>query len=245
MKTMLPRPGRYTGAFRRAATVVALLAATVSSTAVAGDVAETISKAVGVPQIDAFLPDQYSVAKTQALPIDGVWMISSIGKKIRIEQGRAYALEPWLHLFTLKIQPGMVVLQNFRRTGAGRYSADDLPLLGPATMTLTADGNLDVVVQGKLGPARYGLVRVEPQYPDAFNTEVAAANGGSANFAPAPNPSPATPLPGMPATPAAPVVLPQQTAPAPAPAHVAQPPPVPPDCKPIGVDPNTGATICA
>ena len=179
--------------YRAAIAALALLAATISPGASAQDMSQAIADAAGVPQVAAFLPDKYSVATTEALPIDGVWMISSLRKKIRIEQGRAYALDPWVHFFVLKVQPDMVVLQNFRRVGAGRYSADDLPLLGPATMTLKSDGNLDVTVQGKFGPAKYGLMRLQPQYPDALNSELAAMAGGAA------------PVPGVPPMPAAPI----------------------------------------
>ena len=108
----------------------ALLILMLSTPAWSQDMTQALAEAAGIPQIPAFLPDKYSVTRSEALPIDGVWMISTIRKKIRIEQGRAYALDPWLHLFVLKVQPDMVVMQNFRRTDAGRYAADDLPLMG-------------------------------------------------------------------------------------------------------------------
>jgi hypothetical protein len=220
-----------------------------ASPALAQDMTQALAEAAGVPQIPAFLPDKYSVSRSEALPIDGVWMISTIRKKIRIEQGRAYAVDPWLHLFVLKVQPDMVVLQNFRRTDAGSYAADDLPLMGPAEMTLNAKGNLDVVVQGMMGPVRYGLVRLEPQYPDALSAEIQAATGAPVAMprtAPPPSPVAVAPLPGMPpsGTPATPPPVYVQPA--------VEPPPstrpvagTPADCTPIGVDQDTGQTICA
>lgn len=150
-----------------------------SGAATAQDITEAIAEAAGVPQMDAFLPDKYSVAETQALPIDGVWTVSSIRKKIRIERGRAYAVDPWLHMFTLKVRPDMVVLQNFERTSAGQYTADDLPLLGPATMQLKPDGNLSVHVKGALGPAAYTLIKREADDEAALDAEIyAMAHGG-------------------------------------------------------------------
>lgn len=243
----------------RVAAILAALAMTgVAPVAGAQDLAETITKAAGVPQIPAFLPDKYSVERSEALPIDGLWMVSTIRKKIRIEQGRAYAADPWLHMFVLKVQPDMVVLQNFRRTGPGKYAADDLPLMGPAEMTVNAKGNLDVLVRGALGPVKYTLVRVEPQYPAALTAEIQAATGQNVTIpdysAP---PANAAPLPGMPGTtpvnyPVQPAVQPPayQPAPQPAPQPVVQPAPppavtTPADCTPIGVDPDTGQTICA
>lgn len=212
---------------------IALSVTGIAAEGQAQDLTETIAEAAGIPQIPAFLPDQYSVARSEALPIDGVWMVSTIRKKIRIEQGRAYAVDPWLHMFVLKVQPGMVVMQNLRRTGPGEYVADDLPLVGPAEMTLTANGNLEATVKGMFGPVRYKLVRLEAQYPDALTAEVQAATG--AMISP---PSPVAPLPSMPPTPAPVQPLPQ---PAPAPAPVEPPA----NCRAIGIDPDTGETICA
>lgn len=140
--------------------------------AMAQDLTEAIADAAGIPQMDAFLPDKYSVEETEALPIDGVWMISANRKKIKIENGRAYALDPWLHLLTLKIQRDMVVMQNFQRVGPGRYQADDLPLLGPATMQLEGNGNLSVSVAGALGPARYRLIKRDVDNDSSFQSEL-------------------------------------------------------------------------
>ncbi len=138
----------------------------------AQDLTEAIADAAGIPRMDAFLPDRYSVEETGALPIDGVWMISANRKKIKIEQGRAYALDPWLHLLTLKIQRDMVVMQDFQRLGPGKYQADDLPLLGPATMQLEQNGNLSVFVAGALGPVRYRLIKRDVDDSDLFETEL-------------------------------------------------------------------------
>lgn len=283
----LPIPGRRTTV---ASLLVAMLA--MSPGLQAQDMSDAIAEAAGIPNIPAFLPDKYSVARSEPLPIDGVWLISTIKKKIRIEQGRAYAMDPWLHMLVLKVQPDMVVMQNFRRTGAGTYQADDLPLLGPATMTLNGEGNLDVSVQGKLAPVRYGLVRLEAQYPEALAHEVQAATGQTLpvqSLAPVSS----APLPGMPGAGAPPqpgyqqpgygqqppaypqpqpgygqppaypqpqpgygqqppADPPQQTPPPvyplpadPAPQPTPSPGAVPEGCTPIGVDPDTGQTICA
>jgi hypothetical protein len=184
----------------------------------AQDISEAVAQAAGIPQVNAFLPDKYAVAETEALPIDGVWMISTIGKRIRIERGRAYAVDSWLHFFTLKVQPDMVVLRNFQRTSAGHYAADDLPLLGPAQFRLTPDGNLSATVQGVLGPAFYVLVKREVDDDAALQAELAAMVGGGA---PTPLPPPADTEPSPPADrdPLA-------------------------DCKNLDVDPATGDIIC-
>lgn len=175
----------------------------------------------GIPQIPAFLPDRYSVPETEPLPIDGLWLVSTIGKKIRIERGRGYAVDPWLHLFVLKVEPDMVVLRNFRRAGAGVYVAEDLPLLGPATFRLSQDGNLRATVQGALGTVSYNLVKREPAYPQALAREITAMKGDpnapppSLGGEPQPDPSEGPEIENPLAS-----------------------------CKNLGVDPNTGDVVC-
>ncbi len=116
----------------------------------------------GIPQIPAFLPLSHTVPPTsEAMPLDGVWNITSINKRIRIERGRAYAVDSWLHLFVLQVQPNMVVIKDIVKTGAGEYSGNDLPLLGTATFKANASGNLDVTVMAPLGPIRYVLAAVD------------------------------------------------------------------------------------
>ena len=114
-----------------------------------------------VPQIPAFLPSAGSVPKSGPMPIDGTWTISSIGKRVRIEEGRIYAVDPWLHMFVLQVQPGMVVIQNLRPTGPGTYTGDDLPLLGTLQATVNRDGAMDVSVASVFGPVNYQLLPVE------------------------------------------------------------------------------------
>jgi len=114
-----------------------------------------------VPEIPAFLPMASAVPKTEASPIDGTWTVTSIGKRIRIEGGRAYAVDPWLHMFVLKIQPGMVVIRNIRSSDGRTYTGEDLPLMGAFNGTLNPQGSIDVSVAGALGPARYSLSPVE------------------------------------------------------------------------------------
>lgn len=224
---------RRRAAMASGATVILALATFASAApAVAQDLTETIAKAAGVPQMDAFLPDKYSVEESEALPIDGVWMISSIKKKIRIEKGRAYAVDSWLHLFTLKVQPDMVVLQNFQRTGPGKYTADDLPLLGPATFQLKPDGNMSVNVKGTLGPVAYGLIKREADNPAALAAEIAAAAGS-----PVSPPPPAAPAP----TPAPEPI----TDPEPAPEPVTGEPDPFADCSVLDVNRDTGEIFCA
>lgn len=124
----------------------------------AGPAGEMAMAAAGMPQMQAFLPNKAAVPATTEMAIDGVWTVSTIGKKIEIDRGRAYAVDPWLHMFSLKVQPGMVVMRNIRQTGEGAYVADDLPLMGKATLVDNGSGGISVTVQGALGPASYQLI---------------------------------------------------------------------------------------
>lgn len=142
---------------------------------------------VRLAQVNAFLPDRADVPQTGPSPIDGVWTVSTIHRRIRIDRGRGYAVDPWLHLFVLKVQPGMVVLRNFRRVGPGKYVADDLPLQGPATMQLQPDGNISVTVKGALGPAYYSLIQTAADDPVALDAELATLGSGHAQSSSDPN----------------------------------------------------------
>ncbi|MEO0425707.1 MAG: hypothetical protein AAF184_25480 [Pseudomonadota bacterium] len=110
-------------------------------------------------QTPAALPNKSSVPVRESSPIDGTWTISTLGKRIRFEGGRAYAVDPWTHAVFWQIQPDMVVLQNLRRLEPGAWIADDLPLAGPAQMKLATDGNIDVKVKGALFGVSYRLLR--------------------------------------------------------------------------------------
>lgn len=123
--------------------------------------------------IDGFLPNKIDVAGTDPLPIDGIWKISTIKKRIRIEKGRAFAIDGWTHGFILKILPDMVIFNNVKRVGNGQYQADDLPLTGKAAMTLKPDGNIAVRVQTFPFPTSYTLMRETLDDSDAMAAEQA------------------------------------------------------------------------
>jgi hypothetical protein len=128
-----------------------------------------------LPQIPAFLPSVESVAPTAPQPLDGTWLIPSIRKKIRIEGGRAYAVDGWLHMMVLKIEPGMVVIQDITPTAPGKYSGNDLPLLGSWEATVENDRSLAVTVKTALMPVPYKLVPMQLDNPGWYAQEMQAA----------------------------------------------------------------------
>jgi len=184
-----------------------------------------------VPQIPAFLPSMTDVPMTEKLPIDGEWVIDTIRKRIRIEGGRAYAVDSWLHLFVLKVEPLMVVIKGMKRTGPGQYSAQDLPLLGKWTAQLQPDGSLKVDVASVLGPIDYKLIPVRIDNQQSFDLE---RNG---EYAP-----PETAQPGYPAF--QPGYQPPQPVGQPNPATADQPTNRLANCQMLDVDPSTGNVVC-
>ena len=112
-------------------------------------------------QMPAKLPYKDAVPAGATLAIDGDWNISTINKRIRIEGGRAYAIDTWVHALLWRVQPGMVVIRDLEEAAPGRFEGDALPLLGRTTMTARDDGALDVVVAGAMGPVRYVLQPVQ------------------------------------------------------------------------------------
>ncbi|MBE5075029.1 hypothetical protein IM511_12100 [Erythrobacteraceae bacterium E2-1 Yellow Sea] len=111
-------------------------------------------------QIPALLPDKDTVEQTEAMEIDGDWRVNTINKVIRIERGRAYAVEGWTHAFLLKVQPDMVTIRNIRQVDAETYVGDDLPMMGQVTMKVVSPDRIEASVPGLFGPARYVLSRV-------------------------------------------------------------------------------------
>ncbi len=111
-------------------------------------------------QIPAFLPNKDMVAETDPMEIDGDWRVSTINKIIRIERGRAYAIEGWTHAFVLQVQPDMVTIRDIRQVNDTEYVGDDLPMMGRVTMRLVAPDRIEASVPGLFGPMRYTLTRV-------------------------------------------------------------------------------------
>ncbi|MEZ5466402.1 MAG: hypothetical protein R3F18_01885 [Lysobacterales bacterium] len=146
----------------------------------------------------ALLPNKAQVAPGAPSAIDGIWTISTLGKRIRIEAGRAYAVDAWAHLGLLEVQPDMVVIQNIQRVDQGRYGGEDLPLLGRLSAQLQP-GAMDVSVAGAFGPVRYQLIAVQLDDPDAYQRELGAslpAPPPGVTPWPTPNPPPGiTPAP--------------------------------------------------
>jgi len=120
-------------------------------------------------QIPAMLPNVKDTEPGEASQIDGLWSISTIDKLVRIDRGRIYAVDSWLHLFVLKVTPGMVIVHPFKLESAGVFVGYDLPLQGELTGILSGDRLINVTVQGAFGEIKYQLIPRELDNPEAFD----------------------------------------------------------------------------
>ena len=111
-------------------------------------------------QMRALLPTIDEMEPLEDLPIDGVWEIREIQKRIVINDGHAYAEDSWVHAFLFRIEPEQVVLKNIRELANGDFIAQDLPLLANVTFQWVDEGTL----QGRtdaLVPVIYHLDRID------------------------------------------------------------------------------------
>ena len=182
-----------------------------------------------VPQIPAFLPMFDSVAPTPPQPLDGTWLITSIRKKVRIEGGRAYAIDGWVHMMVLKVEPGMVVIQDIVPTAPGKYTGNDLPLMGTWDARVEADRSIAVTVKTALMPISYKLVPMQLDNPQWYAQEMQAAGLSVPRNDPAPR------APGY--QPAPPAYQPPPPGYQPAPPGYRPPPPAAPPPSPRSESP--------
>jgi hypothetical protein len=71
------------------------------------------------------LPIESDVAKTAALPIDGVWLNTTFNKHFQFERGRIWLMDPWV-VGPVRIDPGQVTGVELRQTGPRHFKARDI-----------------------------------------------------------------------------------------------------------------------
>ncbi len=115
----------------------------------------------GVHAAKALLPNESEIGASARLPIDGLYMVSGINKRVRMEGGRAVVVDGWKHLFIWDVEPGMVVIRDIKHSGDGVFTGRDLPLQGDWRATFDKHKfSLAVVVNGSLGETKYTMTRV-------------------------------------------------------------------------------------
>ena len=116
-------------------------------------------------QVRAMLTTIDQMEPLQALPIDGMWEVREIGKRIVIENGHAYAEDSWVHMMLFRIEPDQVVIKNIRELAGGGFVGQDLPLMAGVTFEWIDEETLQGRTDGSI-PVVYHLDRV-----DGFDAE--------------------------------------------------------------------------
>jgi len=132
---------------------------------------EINSETPWIISLGAALPDRYAVDLGAPTPIDGVWRISTNDRRLRIERGRAFAVDGWNHAVLFRVEPEQVTMVDIRREEPGVYLGRDILLNGDARMSLRADGNLDVRVGTFPFPISFVLIREAIDDPRALERE--------------------------------------------------------------------------
>lgn len=122
--------------------------------------------------LGAALPNRYAVDIGTPLAIDGVWRISTNDKRLRIERGRAFAVDGWNHALLFRVKPEQVTTINLRQSEPGVYQGRDILLSGDTELRLRADGNLDVRVATFPFPVKFVLIREALDDPAAIAAEM-------------------------------------------------------------------------
>lgn len=140
-----------------------------------------------IPEIPGLLPSLQDVPVSEPLPIDGIWTIRELGKRIAIDKGRGWAVDSWLHAFVFRIMPNQVVLRNFQAMPDGTFTADDLPLMSRVRFTPQPDGSLTAQTQGLI-PVTYHLDPAGPNYGGGYGGGYGGDYGGGFGGVPGGNP---------------------------------------------------------
>lgn len=127
-------------------------------------------------QAPAMLPTENTVAAGEPLAIDGVWKVRGLQKDVRIERGRIYALESWVHAFIFTIQPGMVTARDIQHQSLGVYAGNELSLASRVTYRLQRDGSI-VATTASLIPATFIFDPVRLDFPGVYAIEIVEATG--------------------------------------------------------------------
>ncbi|MEP3227514.1 MAG: caspase family protein [Parasphingorhabdus sp.] len=121
----------------------------------------------------AGLPYRDMVAPGKPMAIDGVWTISTLNKRLKIEKGRAYALDGWIHAQFWQIVSNMVVHRDIKRIGTGRYVGRDLSLNVKSRFNLLPDGNIKVRLSTFPFATHFVLLKESLDQSAAMDSELA------------------------------------------------------------------------
>ena len=120
---------------------------------------------MGLQQNSNAFPIATMVPASEALPIDGVWQLGDLNKRVEMDRGRMVAIDPWTFLFTKKVLPGSVLIRDIRQTAPGQYQGFDLAWGKPVTFSETVTGTIGVRVQTFPLPVSYDLLPISGPQP--------------------------------------------------------------------------------
>ncbi|MEZ5736111.1 MAG: hypothetical protein R3E09_09955 [Novosphingobium sp.] len=131
-------------------------------------VAGTAVSAPASAQVPGILPSVGDVEPSAPLPIDGMYTIREIDKRIMIENGYIYAVDSWIHALIFKIMPNQIIVRDIVPLPDGSYVSQNLTMSGNMTIEPAPDGSLLATIrsgwpgQWHFDPVGYGAV----PYPD-------------------------------------------------------------------------------
>jgi hypothetical protein len=107
------------------------------------------------------------------MAIDGVWILSTSGKHVRIHHGRSFADESWLG-----VARGKQLSRDIHPIGRATFGLYDLLCGCRAEMKMAVDGTLNGVSHGVFGPVGWTLTPVYLDHPEWFRHELRQGSGG-------------------------------------------------------------------
>lgn len=93
-------------------------------------------------QIPGMLPSVGQVEPSAPLPIDGMYTIREIDKRIMIEDGYIYAVDSWIHAMIFKIMPRQIIVRDIQPLHDGSFISKNLTMQGDMTIEPAPDGSL-------------------------------------------------------------------------------------------------------
>jgi hypothetical protein len=106
------------------------------------------------------------------MAIDGVWVLSTNGKRVRIEDRQSFAEDSWVG-----VAHGKRLSRGIHPTGPGAYAFDDLLCGCRAEMKMAVDGTLAGVSYSLLGPVGWTLHPLYLDHPRWFQHKLHEGGG--------------------------------------------------------------------
>lgn len=127
--------------------------------------------------IRALMPMHTEEPATKPLPIDGVWRMSLTNTRIRIKEGRSWAVDGYPTHLVMAVHPGQIISRYIEPSGTGGYTGDDLPSISELHLQLRPDMSLAAKVGPLTGPIDFFLTPIAVDDPVAFRIALEKVKG--------------------------------------------------------------------